>query len=253
MAYFDNHFEVSGPVNAVKAFIGALGNNGVINTDRLNNLVGNKPGENDDFEWVQNYEYDDDADIECQLTIGETMAWAEWEICGGTSWDSEDVVKLSLAFKDLDIIHGFTRDASLTYFNHFKNGEVVNSREYGEALLMLSLVVIDTHTYLTGSENAERILKEIDKLDSILDFDEVIEWLSDEDAAYDDNLNLEANDFLLLNACLNRLDDDFYQGISEGILKKIHGIRTFAKALNDYEGELPANNPNAWLDEEGGE
>jgi hypothetical protein len=250
MAYFDNHFEVSGSVKAVKGFIEALGNKGAISADQLNNLVGNEPGESDDFEWVDS----DDGDIECNLIIGKTMAWAGWAFCGGTSEDGEDIRKLSTVFKDLDFIHGFTYDAVISYFNHFRNGEVINSREYDGPLLTLSLVAIDTHTYLTGNEKKERILKEINELDlSILSDENALEWLSDEESASDDNIHMEANDILLLSACIDRLNDDFYQDIDDGVRVKINEIKNLASALMDLDGELPCNNPGAWVDEKGGE
>ncbi len=251
MADFDNHFEVSGPVNAMKGFMGLLGVNGGINPELLSLLAGNEPDESDDFEWVLNEDLYGLDDVECTFTIGETMAWAHWYIMGGSSWDGEDVRKLSAAFKDLDFIHGFTRDATLSYFNHFKNGELVNCYGYGDGLLALSLVAIDSHTQLTGSEKAERIIKEIDDLDiSILDWENAFELLCDEDTTWEDNICLVANDVLLMNTVLDRLDQNFYQGLSKATLKKIKQIKKHAKALIDYEGEFPETNPNKWSDEE---
>lgn len=254
MAYFDNHFEVSGPVDAMKGFMGLLGVNGGINPERLSMLAGNIPGESDDFKWVQNEEFYGLDDIECTFIIGETMAWAKWYIIGGTSWDGEDIRKLSAAFKDLDFIHGFTRDAVESSFNHLKNGDLLNSYGYPDGLSALSLVAIDSHTQLTGYEKSERIIKEIDDLDiSILDRKNAFELLCDEDTLWDDNIFLVANDVLLMNTILNRLDQDFYQGLSKKTLEKIKLIKKHAKALIDYEGEFVQTNPHQWSDEERGE
>ncbi len=255
MTYYDIYFAVTGSKKDVDSFVKDVDVNNILDQENFRNIV-NKHYviEEDYFDWMNLEEDEDGKGNVGYQTDYESISVVNWQYSTSdcNSWDGLE--ELSLIFPNLNFITGFTTDGSCTYYNHFKNGRLVSSRDYEHPLQCLELVLLDASSIVPYSAKDElmRACLEDDEIGEIIHNSQkdVMEYLLDEDSACFDNFHMKANDVLLLNTLFYRFDDVFFKNLPKKLLKKVTKIKKLAAKLIEHQDDFEAIDPQAWHENE---